>query len=400
MAFDFPNSPTVGQTFSPAGGPTYVWTGVGWAVSGTTGNVLSLQVLVSGSGTYTTPVGTLWLEVEMVGGGGGGGNTNTGNAGTSTTFGSLTAGGGGGAPTGGTGGGAGGTASGGQINLVGTPGVSGSASLASTYAAFGGAGGSSFFGGGGGAVSGGAGGNGGANTGSGGGGGGTNNVNTIWAGAGGGSGGYVRTIIMSPAATYSYSVGTGGTGAAATGNWFAAGNGAAGVIIVTAYGAAGVTAAAPALGTVVNTAYAELATYTSTTTQMAGAITTAPQQTDGAQLLTVTITPKSTTDKLRVHFSAVVSVGTGSAFAWFALFQDTTAGAITATSIQSANVGYPVVAMLDIDMVAGTTSPTTLKIRYGNNAGSGAVIAINGSGGAQQLGNTQRAVLQIWEIAA
>lgn len=28
--FDFPNSPTVGQVFSPAGGPTYTWDGVKW----------------------------------------------------------------------------------------------------------------------------------------------------------------------------------------------------------------------------------------------------------------------------------------------------------------------------------------------------------------------------------
>lgn len=30
MAFDFPASPVLNQTYAPAGGPTYVWNGVGW----------------------------------------------------------------------------------------------------------------------------------------------------------------------------------------------------------------------------------------------------------------------------------------------------------------------------------------------------------------------------------
>lgn len=32
MAFDFPSSPTLGQTFSPAAGITYTWSGVGWVL--------------------------------------------------------------------------------------------------------------------------------------------------------------------------------------------------------------------------------------------------------------------------------------------------------------------------------------------------------------------------------
>jgi len=33
MAFDFPANPTPGSTYSPAGGPTYVWDGSAWAIS-------------------------------------------------------------------------------------------------------------------------------------------------------------------------------------------------------------------------------------------------------------------------------------------------------------------------------------------------------------------------------
>ena len=49
--------------------------------------------LTSGSGTYTTPVGAISLEIEMVGGGSGGGGSGgtagVGTAGTATTFGTA-----------------------------------------------------------------------------------------------------------------------------------------------------------------------------------------------------------------------------------------------------------------------------------------------------------------------
>jgi hypothetical protein len=41
MAWDFPASPTVGQQFTPAGGPTYVWNGYAWAVGAVTGGLRS-----------------------------------------------------------------------------------------------------------------------------------------------------------------------------------------------------------------------------------------------------------------------------------------------------------------------------------------------------------------------
>jgi len=171
------------------------------------------QVFTSGSGTYTTPAGVLWLEVELIGGGGGGGaggtGGNTGAAGTATTFGTLTGNGGSGGNVGGAGG-AGGTASGGYDNQAGGWGQA--AYLAGATALQGGSGGNGIYGG---AASGG---NGliaastaAANSGAGGGGG-TATVNGQNAGTGGGAGGSVKAIIGSPAATYTYTVGSGGAG--------------------------------------------------------------------------------------------------------------------------------------------------------------------------------------------
>lgn len=197
----------------------------------------TITVYTSGSGTYTTPTNCKAILVELIGAGGGGGGTQSaynipaaiGSAGGNTTFGSLTGGGGPGGtvsaiPP------AGGTASGGDVNITG--GIGGS-SVSQSSGAVGNSGGVGFFGGG---V--GPGGDGqpapspAANSGSGGSSSGTSG--SAVAGGGGSSGGYVRKLINSPAATYSYAVGAGGAaGNAAPYN--TSSNGAAGIIIVTEF---------------------------------------------------------------------------------------------------------------------------------------------------------------------
>ena len=96
----------------------------------------------------------------------------------------------------------------------------------------GGAGGNSVFGGGAHAAQNGSAGNVGLN-GGGGSGAGQVNVGGSVSGAGGGAGGYVETLIQSPAATYSYAVGAGGTGGG--GSTASGGAGGAGYIVITEY---------------------------------------------------------------------------------------------------------------------------------------------------------------------
>src|SRR5262245_59502455 len=50
MGFNFPNSPSVNQTFTPVGGPTYTWDGSVWKMHGTSGVVTanSKNLLVNG----------------------------------------------------------------------------------------------------------------------------------------------------------------------------------------------------------------------------------------------------------------------------------------------------------------------------------------------------------------
>jgi hypothetical protein len=210
------------------------------ASSGTIGLYAAPQVtvLTSGTGTYTTPTGAAYLIIEMVGGGSGGSGAGiSGTAGTSggnTTFGTsfLTCNGGtgGSAPTSGFGG----TATGGDINVQGSPGSGGWDCRTDSEYQQGGNGGDSFFGGGGrgGFVN--VGGNA-VGYGSGGGGGGVVNTSNAFTGGGGGAGGYLKKTITSPSSSYSYAIGAGGAGGAGLGGHFSGGSGASGVIMVTAY---------------------------------------------------------------------------------------------------------------------------------------------------------------------
>jgi hypothetical protein len=187
-------------------------------------------VYTSGSGTHTTASNAKALEIELVGGGGGGAGSGTtpgaAGAGGNTTFSTL-AGNGGGAGLANGGSCSGGTASNGYLNLPGAVSQTATGSANS----FGGMGANSPFGGGGaGGVQGSAGKDALANTGSGGGG--AGDGATVNSGGGGCSGGYVKAILTSPSASYSYAVGAAGTAGTAGTSGAAGGAGAAGIIIV------------------------------------------------------------------------------------------------------------------------------------------------------------------------
>jgi hypothetical protein len=213
----------------------------------------TVQVITSGSGTYTTPANATWLSIRGVGAGGGGsgggrnGGTTaggTGGTGGNTTFGTslivLTGGAGGNWSNGNGGGGGTATLGSGPQGLA----IAGSfgggiyflGSVTNVYAQAGASGGVSPFGGGGQGTNGGVGTAGVANTGSGGGGGSCTFANIAdYAGSGGGAGGYIDAIIISPLATYAYSIGTGGIAGTAGTDGFAGGAGGSGGLIIEAH---------------------------------------------------------------------------------------------------------------------------------------------------------------------
>jgi len=220
-----------------------------WTSSSITTVNPTVQKFTPGSGTYTTPTSPspIYIEFIAVGGGGKGGGAGAGStngaAGGDTTFGPSTAGGGqgGGAGAGNGPGGTGGTATlgagpiglaipgavgGGGGYYTGTGGIANGAPGASAPI-FGGAGTPGYASAGGAGV---------ANTGGGGAGGSQTAGTSIQVGGGGGSAGVVWAKINSPSATYSYSVGAGGSSGGAAGTSGAAGgNGGDGYLIVIEY---------------------------------------------------------------------------------------------------------------------------------------------------------------------
>ena len=226
----------------------------------------SVQIFVSGSGTYLTPTPSpVYLRVRLVGGGGGGSGSGTSNPSAGATAGSgtdgggtsfgndyLFAGGGGGGQSlvGNSQGGAGGTVNAfpgailrpGQPIAGGVPtnftgfawgGSTGASGLWQDYSGstdlVGGMGGSSPFGGpSSGAyigLSSGCGGNGAP----------IGTTGNTGAGAGGGSGAYFDVIITQPLPSYPYSVGVEGAGGSAGTDGGSGANGSPGILIVEAY---------------------------------------------------------------------------------------------------------------------------------------------------------------------
>lgn len=124
---------------------------------------------------------------------------------------------------------------------------------------------------------------------------------------------------------------------------------------------------------------------------------TIPQNTEGNEYMTASITPKSATNILFIQ--AFVMVANGSANNMIAaLFQDSTAGALAAVESDpyaaTAIVNIPVIHK----MVAGTTSATTFKIRAGGSLAG--TTTFNGSGGARFFGAIPKSSMIITEYKA
>lgn len=209
--------------------------------------LIKISGYTSGSGTHTVEKGCTRLRVIAIGGGGGGGGSGSANgsasgAGGDTTFGTLISAGGGSGGGRLTSGAAGGTATmtapAAGISVGGGPGGAGGKGAASAAVGLDGGhgGGCGVYGGNGTNLNSGVAGlAGAANTGRGGSGGGNTESAGIYTGAGGGSGAYIDAWLMSPASSYAYAVGGGGTAGGAGTSGLAGGAGASGNLVVEEY---------------------------------------------------------------------------------------------------------------------------------------------------------------------
>jgi hypothetical protein len=125
---------------------------------------------------------------------------------------------------------------------------------------------------------------------------------------------------------------------------------------------------------------------------------TIPQITEGTEFMTLAITPTSATNKLRID---VVFYATHASAGWVlvALFQGTTANALaTFANYQNIGTGQNACSFTHY-MTAGTTSPTTFRVRAGPDHTSPGTITFNGMGGTRRFGGTFASSITITEIA-
>jgi|688.fasta_scaffold45152_2 hypothetical protein len=122
---------------------------------------------------------------------------------------------------------------------------------------------------------------------------------------------------------------------------------------------------------------------------------TIPQSTEGWELLTATITPNSSTNKILVQFSGFcASPNTGFA-ASHVLFRGSTAINVMATTHSVANAFTPVF-IQHLDSPA-SGSAITYSVRVGPSVGT-VNFAYNSNGGTRRYGGQASAVLTLTEI--
>ena len=121
-----------------------------------------------------------------------------------------------------------------------------------------------------------------------------------------------------------------------------------------------------------------------------------PQNTEGAEFLTLAITPTSATNKLRIDVVMTWSCQ-ASTLPCVALFQDSTAGAIAAVYSETDTVNHGECTSFTHYMTSGTTSSTTFKVRMGPHTPT--QMTYNGQNGGRTYGGVMASSITITEIA-
>ena len=98
--------------------------------------------------------------------------------------------------------------------------------------------------------------------------------------------------------------------------------------------------------------------------------TSIPQNTEGHEFLTLAFTPTSASSKLHIQVSGMWSSDSANVWTTVALFQDSTANAISASLAFGGTGTTGVNTGLSHFMTAGTTSEITFKVRSGANSAS------------------------------
>ena len=182
----------------------------------------------------------------------------------------------------------------------------------------------------------------------------------------------------------------------ASGNPAAVGAGTSGHFL-NSQGAGSVPVFAEVSGGLVQTVFVTNSAVATTTTALPKD-DTIPQNSEGAEAMTLAITPTSASNKLIIHVKAHVATSdTGGAAVNAALFQDSTANALAASGKDS-NGAHEMNSLQFVHaMTAGTTSETTFKVRYGYGVAVG-TTTFNGQNTARKFGGVISSSIVIQEV--
>ncbi len=123
---------------------------------------------------------------------------------------------------------------------------------------------------------------------------------------------------------------------------------------------------------------------------------TIPQNTEGDEYMSLSITPTSATNKLKIDVVVNVAVNVINTTARTALFQDSTANALAAIQNELSSQDNRVVCdSFTHYMEAGTTDSTTFKVRCGGSSGT---LTFNGQNGSRLFGGVIASSITITEI--
>lgn len=125
---------------------------------------------------------------------------------------------------------------------------------------------------------------------------------------------------------------------------------------------------------------------------------TIPQNTEGDEYMTCSITPLKSNSKLKIEVVVQGSTSTNNYFFAACLFQDSTADALAAAKAgRHAASSAQGTVTFTYWMTAGTTDSTTFKVRAGSSSGT---FYFNGDAGVRKFGGVQFSSITITEYAA
>lgn len=125
---------------------------------------------------------------------------------------------------------------------------------------------------------------------------------------------------------------------------------------------------------------------------------TIPQITEGNEYLTISFTPVSASSTLKIRASCTAAHTVAGASLAMCLFQDAVSNALDTDFATIPVVSYCVQLNIDHSMTSGTTSAITFRIRVG--ADTAGTTTVNGAAGARRYGGTSLMRITVDEYLA